>query len=229
MWAVTVADGRKCPWAEGGLDGDEGVEVCVCVCIRHGWRSHAKIFLICAYLPIALMNSSCRRTAMSTAQAALQGANGRQSMFGLPVLCKDEKFQGSHPKHQKREETKSGKVQGFQGSTTQDSDCARLLQAEEDALSRGIDESMAGDLQYARLLQEEEWAAVARNAAHQKDGKSKPRDERDEVLVLESEVTREGRPCPENCDENVCSEDCDEDVCPDLHEMFVYYDAIYFG
>ena len=226
MWAVTVADGRKCPWAEGGHDGDEGVERCVCIYIWHGWRSQAKIFLICTYL---LMNSSCRSTAMSTAQAALQCANGRQSMFGLPVLCKDEKFQGTHPKLQKREETKSGNM--FQGSTTQDWECARLLQAEEDEILRGIDESMAGDLQYARLLQEEEWAAAAQHAANKKDGKSKQRDEHAEVLVLESEVTREGicRPCRENCDADVCSEDCDEDVCPDLHEMFVYYDAIYFG
>ena len=207
------------------------VEVLLCVCIRHGWRSQAKIFLICTYLPIALMNSSCRSTAMSTAEAALQCANGRQIMFGVPVLCKDEKFQGTHPKHQKREETKSVNVHGFQWSTTQDSECARLLQAEEDALSGGIDDSMAGDLQYARLLQEEEWAAAAQHAANQKDGKSMQRDEHAEVLVLESEVIREGicRPCREHCHEDVCSEYCDEDVCPDLHEMFVYYDAIYFG
>ena len=110
-----------------------------------------------------------------------------------------------------------------------DCEMARRLQAQDEAEASMTTEQELQDAQLARLLQAEEDAAggadaVAREAGSQDHGAGACVAEAGgDGRALRNKLGWMSGTLPDH------RHDQDEDMCPDVHDMFRYYDDVYFG
>ena len=122
------------------------------------------------------------------------------------------------------------------GHPLTDFELARILQAQEDALASAVRSRSEHDLPRSAIVGAGSAAATAArhdskalSDNHRGVGLGRMRETDVMPLVGDIKIVDAAEDVADNAGGEEALSYCHEDVCPDIHEMFRYFDEIYFG